>query len=41
MRVDYDLWIDSQRSDLTVQCRVHDEVEEDRYAFSIENIRVM
>ena len=39
--VDCDLWIDGQLSDLTVQCRVHDEAEEGRYAFSIDNIRVM
>jgi hypothetical protein len=41
VRVDCDLWIDGQSSDLTVQCQVHDEVEQGRYAFSIDNIRVM
>ena len=41
VQVDCDLWIDGQLSDLTVQCQVHDEVEEERYAFSIDNIRVM
>ena len=39
--MDCDLWIDGQLSDLTVQYRVHDEVEEGRHAFSIDNIRVM
>jgi hypothetical protein len=33
--------MDGQLSDLTVQCQVHDEIEEKRYAFSIDNIRLM
>jgi hypothetical protein len=41
VHVDCDLWINGQRSDLTVQCEVHDEEMDGRYAFSIDDLRVM
>ncbi|MFD1874828.1 DUF7668 domain-containing protein [Hymenobacter bucti] len=39
--VDCDLFIDYQLSDLTLQCLMHEESQEGRYAFSIQNIHVM
>jgi hypothetical protein len=41
VHVDCDLWMDGQLSDLTVECEVHDEEVDGRYAFSIDSIRVM
>ena len=39
--VDCDLFIDHQKGDLTLQCRVHEESRDERFAFSIESIHVL